>query len=300
VALGGDLLVTGAGGQLGRALGGLEPGAVLLDRSRLDVCDPAAVAETIGRSRPAVVIHAAAWTKVDDAESDPDGAHRTNVDGTRSVAEAAARAGALLVYVSTDYVFPGDRAGRVGRPDHPVRPAGYRETDATGPRSVYGRTKLAGEAEAAAAGPHLVVRTSWVFGEGHNFVRSILRAAATRDEVAVVDDQRGLPTYAADLAGGILRLVEGGAEGLFHLAGGGEAGSWADLAEAALTAAGSPARVRRISTAEYLEGRTGPVAPRPACSVLDCRKAAARGVVLRSWRAAVAEYVSAEHPSLPR
>ncbi|HEY8200266.1 MAG TPA: sugar nucleotide-binding protein, partial [Actinomycetota bacterium] len=147
MALGRGLLVTGAGGQLGRALGRVEPGAVLLDHRTLDVGDPAAVAEVIARTRPAVVVHAAAWTRVDEAESDPGGAHRVNVGGTRSVAQAAARAGALLVYVSTDYVFSGDR-------EH-----GYRETDATGPRSVYGRTKLAGEAEAAAFGPHLIVRT---------------------------------------------------------------------------------------------------------------------------------------------
>lgn len=282
MALGSDLLVTGAGGQLGRALARLEPGAVLLDRSSLDVLDPSAVADAIDRSRPGVVVHAAAWTRVDDAEADPEAAHRTNVDGTRLVADAAARAGALLVYVSTDYVFSGDRA------------EAYREADPTGPRSVYGRTKLAGEAEAAGFGRHLVVRTSWVFGEGHNFVRSILRVASTREEVAVVDDQRGLPTYALDLAGGLLGLVDAGGEGLFHLAGGGEPGSWADLAEAALAAAGSPARVRRVSTAEYFAGRSGPVAPRPASSVLDCTKAAARGVALRPWRAAVTEYVSVE------
>jgi dTDP-4-dehydrorhamnose reductase len=285
VALGGGLLVTGAGGQLGRALARLEPGAVLLDRSALDVLDPSAVAATIGRHRPAVVVHAAAWTRVDDAEADPEGAHRVNVGGTRSVAEAAAEVGALLVYVSTDYVFSGDRAEP------------YRERDPTGPRSVYGRTKLAGEAEAAAFGRHLVVRTSWVFGEGHNFVRSILRAAATRDELAVVDDQRGLPTYASDLAGGIRGLVDAGAEGLFHLAGGGEPGSWADLAEVALAAAGSPVHVRRVSTADYFAGRSTPVAPRPASSVLDCAKAAALGVALRPWQDAVAEYVPAERPA---
>ena len=288
MGLGSDLLVTGAGGQLGRALGRLEPGAVLLEHAGLDVCDPAAVAQVIGRCRPAVVVHAAAWTRVDDAESDPEGARRVNVDGTRSVAEAATRAGALLVYVSTDYVFPGDKRD------------GYRESDATGPRSVYGRTKLAGEAEAAAFGRHLVVRTSWVFGEGHNFIRSILRAAVTRDELTVVDDQRGLPTYAADLAGGLLALAGAGAEGLFHLAGGGEPGSWADVAEAALAEAGYSAAVRRISTAEYLEGRRGPAAARPASSVLDCTKAAALGVALRPWREAVGAYVARERAAARR
>lgn len=288
MGLGSDLLVTGAGGQLGRALGRLEPGAVLLDRGRLDILDRAAVVQAIVRRRPAVVVHAAAWTKVDDAESDPEGARRVNVDGTRSVAEAAARAGALLVYVSTDYVFPGDKRD------------GYRETDATGPRSVYGRTKLAGEAEAAAFGRHLVVRTSWAFGEGHNFIRSILEAAATRDELAVVDDQRGLPTYAADLAEGLLALAETGAEGLFHLAGGGGPGSWADVAEVALAEARSATVVRRISTTEYLEGRAGPVAPRPTSSVLDCTKAAALGVALRPWREAVAAYVALERAGARR
>jgi dTDP-4-dehydrorhamnose reductase len=280
-----DLLVTGAAGQLGRALRVLAPDAVLLDRAALDVTDPAAVVGAIARHAPAVVVHAAAWTKVDAAESDPDGAHRLNVDATRFVAESAAREGALMVYVSTDYVFGGDQE------------APYRETDPTGPRSVYGQTKLAGEAEAAAFGRYLVVRTSWVFGEGHNFIRSILRAAATRDELTVVDDQRGLPTYAVDLAGGLLALADAGAEGLYHLAGGGQPGSWADLAEVALAEAGSHTKVRRITTAEYRQGRAGPVATRPACGVLDCSKAASLGVELRPWREAVAEYVRRERES---
>jgi dTDP-4-dehydrorhamnose reductase len=276
------LVVTGGRGQLGRAVGRLAPGAVLLDAGELDVVDRGAVMRVLDDLAPDVVLHAAAWTRVDAAEVDPKGARRVNVEGTRNVAEAAAKAGALLVYVSTDYVFAGDD----------TRP--YRETDPTGPRSVYGATKLEGEAEAAAAGRHLVVRTSWVFGEGHNFVRSILRAASTRDELTVVDDQVGRPTYTLDLAQGLLALADAGAEGLFHLTGGGEPASWADVAEHALHHAGSATRVRRISTADYLGTATGPVAPRPAWSVLDCGKADAAGVRLRPWPEAVGAFLDAE------
>jgi dTDP-4-dehydrorhamnose reductase len=280
----GGLLVTGGKGQLGKAFGRLVPDAVLVDIDELDICDRVAVGRAVEDLQPAVVVHGAAWTQVDAAESDPGGARRVNVEGTRNVAEAAAKAGALLVYVSTDYVFPGEHTGP------------YRESDATGPRSVYGQTKLDGEAEASAFGRHLIVRTSWVFGDGHNFIRSILRAAATRDELTVVDDQIGRPTYALDLAGGLIGLADAGAEGLFHLTGGGEPGSWADLAEFALRHAGSATTVRRISTADYLRGQAGPVAPRPAWSVLDCTKAAGFGVQLRPWPHAVAAFLDEEHP----
>jgi dTDP-4-dehydrorhamnose reductase len=284
---GGGVLVTGAGGQLGRALGALVPEAVLLSRADLDVTHREAVERAVARHRPAVVVHAAAWTAVDAAEADPEGARAVNVGGTEAVARAAERVGALLVYPSTDYVFGGD----LGRP--------YREDDRPAPLSVYGRTKLEGEAAARALDRHLVVRTSWVFGEGRNFVRAVLGRAARGEELRVVADQVGLPTYALDLARGILALVEAGVTGTFHLAGGGAPCAWADLAEAALGAAvragllRDPPSVRRVSTAEYDSARPGPVARRPAYSVLDCSKAAALGVRLRPWREALEEYVGA-------
>jgi dTDP-4-dehydrorhamnose reductase len=227
---------------------------------------------------PRVVIHAAAFTQVDKAEVDPDAAQAVNVEGTRAVAEACRRLGALLVYPSTDYVFSGIKHS-------------YSEGDETGPLSVYGRTKLEGEEIARKLPRHLIVRTSWVFGDGHNFIRSILSAAKTNDELAVVYDQVGLPTYAADLAAGILELVERGAGGLFHLANSGHASSWAEMAEHALRVAGLTTRVRKVSTSEYASSRGGTIAPRPAFSVLDCSKAAALGVTLRPWQDAVADYV---------
>ena len=278
----GPLLVTGGGGQLGRAFSAGFPGAVVLSRSELDVTDAAAIARVFDRVRPVVVINAAAYTAVDAAESHPDDAFVLNAAAPGLVAAAAERSGALMVQVSTDYVYEGSK----------VQP--YVEDDPTGPLSVYGKSKLAGEqAVWDACSRWLIVRTSWVFGEGKNFIASILRAAQTRDVLSVVDDQTGLPTYAPDLAGGIMGLVQAGADGIFHLAGGGRPGTWADVAEAALKAAGSAAKVERITTREYFANASGPVAPRPANSVLDCTKAADLGVALRAWPRSIAAYVKA-------
>lgn len=274
-----SLLVTGAGGQLGRALARLVPDATFLDRRALDVTDRDAVLEAVAQHRPEVIVQAAAYTKVDAAEADPQGARAINADGAQAVANAAEKAGALFVYPSTDYVFSGDKLGP------------YREDDPTGPLSVYGSTKLDGEKAAASAGAHLIVRTSWVYGEGHNFIRTIAGVAAKHRELRVIDDQTGRPTYSFDLAEGILGLVSRGATGVFHLAGGAEPATWADLAEAVISIKGLGARVLRVSTSEYYSGRDGAVAPRPANSVLDCGKAAALGVSLRPWRDGLAAYL---------
>jgi len=272
-------LVTGGGGQLGRAFARLLPDAAVLDRSGLDITDAAAVDRVLDDVRPDVVYNTAAYTAVDRAESEPEQARRVNVEAVAGLAGAARRIDALLVQFSSDYVFGGDRGP-------------YKESDPTGPLSIYGRTKLDGEEAARRAGDrHLVVRTSWVFGHGHNFIRSILGAAARYDELTVVDDQRGRPTYAPDLAAATLALVEGGCTGTFNLSGGGAPATWADVAEAAIEAAGLAARVRRVTTTQYYAGKQGPIAPRPANSELDCSKASAVGVSLRPWPQAVAEYV---------
>lgn len=283
----GPLLVTGAGGQLGRAVAALVPDAVLLTRADLDVTDPVAVGRAVDRARPAVVLHAAAWTAVDAAEAHPEAARAVNAVGTEAVVRAAARVGAVVVYPSTDYVFSGE----LRRP--------YREDDPPSPLSVYGRTKLEGEEAVRAWEQHLVVRTSWVFGEGRNFVHTVLERAARGEDLRVVDDQVGLPTHAGDLARGVLGLLGAGARGTFHLAGGGPPCTWADLAEAALRAAvragllRSAPSVQRVSTSEYDAARPGPVARRPPYSVLDCSKAGALGVALRPWPEAVEAYVRA-------
>ena len=276
------ILVTGGGGQLGRALARVVPAAVVLGRAALDITDAAAVMAAIEMHQPSLVINGAVFTQVDAAESDPLGARAINVEGTQHLVEACEKHGANFVYVSTDYVFAGDKAGA------------YNEDDQTEPASVYGKTKLEGERVAAQSSRHLIVRTSWVFGDGRNFVRSILAAAAKHDEVTVIEDQRGLPTYALDLAQGILDLVSAGAKRIVHLAGSGPPATWADVAEETIALAGLPAKVRRVTTAEYHSGKRSPVAPRPSNSVLDCGKAASLGVTLRPWREALAVYLKEE------
>ncbi|MBA3245325.1 MAG: dTDP-4-dehydrorhamnose reductase [Actinobacteria bacterium] len=252
------MLITGAGGQLGRALAEEFPEALALTRAEWDVALPAPAL----LDGPDVILHAAAWTDVDGAEDDPQGAAAVNVGGTANAAEL----GAPLVYFSTDYVFDGRRREP------------YVESDGPNPLSVYGRTKLHGEA--AANEGSWIVRSAWLFGPtGHNFVRTMLRLGADRDEVAVVDDQCGSPTYVAHLAAATRELLER-PPGIWHVAGGGEC-TWAELAEAIFEGAGIDCRVRRITTAEL-----GRPAPRPAYSVLRSERG---GPTLPHWREGLRE-----------
>lgn len=276
--------VTGSHGQLGTALReSLEARGEPFRAfdSTLDVADEEALAAALDEGpRPEVLLNAAAFTQVDRCEREPELAARVNAHAPGLLARLAHARGIRLVHVSTDYVFDGQ-----GR-----RPC--REDDPVAPRSVYGRTKLAGERAVGEAAPDaLVVRTSWVFGAGRNFVAAILeqgRAAAEgrRGPLRVVDDQRGRPTSAWDLAEGLLALVERGATGLYHLANQGEA-TWWDVARAALDHAGLGAvPVDRVATADL-----DLAAPRPAWSVLDLARAEAAGVVLRPWREALAAHL---------
>lgn len=255
------------------------PSGTFLERADLDITDRTAVAETVVTSRASVVVNAAAYTKVDAAEADPEGARKVNVEGTKNLADACEGVGALFVYPSTDYVFDGRKRSP------------YLEDDPVGPLSVYGKTKLDGERAASFCRNHLIVRTSWIFGDGQNFIKAIVKAGRSSPVLDVVDDQWGLPTYAADLAVAILALIDKGVRGVFHLAGGGEPANWAGLAQTALRAAGLATEVRPVSTPEYYSGKSGPIGPRPAYSVLDCSKAASLGVSLRAWPKAVAQYV---------
>ena len=219
-----------------------------------------------GLEAPDIALHAAAWTNVDGAESDPQAAAAVNVGGTANVAAL----GAPLVYYSTDYVFDG-------RAQEP-----YVESDGPNPQSAYGRTKLHGE---AAAGERAwIVRSSWLFGPtGNNFVRTMLRLGEERDEVAVVDDQRGSPTYVGHLAAAT-RQVLLLPHGVYHVAAEGDA-TWADFAEAIFEEAGLETEVRRITTAELARP-----APRPAYSVLRSEKGAP---TLPHWREGVRETIAA-------
>jgi dTDP-4-dehydrorhamnose reductase len=252
------VLVTGAGGQVGAelvaAFGADEHHEVIgLDHAAVDVADRGAVLGAVTSTRPDVVIHPAAWTAVDACEGDVDRAFLVNALGTRHVAEGARRVGAPVVYVSTDYVFDGTKDGP------------YLEWDEPSPRSVYGASKLAGERELDPGST--IVRTSWVCGyHGANMVKTILRLAGEHDVLGFVDDQRGHPTFADDLASMIKRLAVERRPGTFHVTNQGVV-SWYEFAREVLTATGQdPDRVQPVATADLRPARP---APRPANSVLD-------------------------------
>ena len=278
-------LVSGAAGQLGTALVGQLASRGARVRAHdldLDVADPAAVDGVLAElasGGPVVVVNAAAFTHVDRCEREPALAERVNAVAPAVLARACAARGARLAHVSTDYVFDGES----GVP--------YREDDPPRPRSVYGRTKLAGERAVLEADPgFLVVRTSWLFGRGRNFPAAILAQAsalAPDGALRVVDDQTGRPTYAEDLACGLLALLSAGQGGVYHLANAGTA-TWWEFARACLDRAGyGHLEIQRIRTQDLdLD------APRPRFSVLDCARAERAGVRLRPWTEALDAYLA--------
>lgn len=227
-----------------------------LSHADLDVTDAEAVAAALAAERPDAVVNCAAYTDVDGAEADPEAAMEVNARGAGNVARAAAAAGAKVVYPSTDYVFDGAK----GSP--------YVESDTPRPPSAYGRSKLAGERETAAACPRsFVVRSSWLFGAGgRNFVHTILGLAAERGEVRVVSDQVGCPTWTAHLAGALVELAGTDAYGVHHVAGAGEC-SWYELAVEALRGAGVDCRALACTTADMPRP-----APRPPYSALKSER----------------------------
>jgi dTDP-4-dehydrorhamnose reductase len=272
------ILVTGAGGMLGRDVtraveaAGHEP--LPLSRAELDVTDEAAVGAAIAEARPGAVINCAAWTDVDGAEAEEAAAAEVNHRGAGFVARAAGAAGARLVHVSTDFVFDGAAHDP------------YVESSAPRPLSAYGRTKLAGEGEVARACPEaLIVRSSWLFGAGGgNFVDTMLRLGDERDEVSVVDDQVGCPTWTVHLAGALVALAEGGARGIWHVAGAGSC-SWFQLAAEIFRVAEIECRAVPCRTADL-----GRPAPRPAYSVLASEREGAPR--LPDWREGLAGYLA--------
>ncbi len=266
------LLVFGRTGQVGSYLAEM-PGVVALGREAADLADPDACAAAIRAHAPAAVINAAAWTAVDAAEEDPQGAHLANAAAPGAMAQACARLGIPLVHVSTDYVFDGSGA----------RP--WRPEDTPAPLNAYGRSKLAGErAVAGAGGVHAVLRTSWVVSaRGRNFLTTMLRLGAGRDRLSVVADQIGGPTPAADLAAAChavaLRLIEApDLSGLYHYAGAPDT-SWAGFARAIMEEAGLACEIIDIATADWPTP-----AARPLNSRLDCGGLAALGLRRPDWR----------------
>ena len=273
------LFVTGSRGQLGRALeraaAGRGDAFAGVDLPELDITDATAVERAVAAARPDAIVNCAAFTAVDAAEAEEDAALAVNGTAVAHLARAADAAEAVLVQLSTDYVFDGTG----GTP--------YREGDPVNPLSAYGRTKLAGERAAAAARSRLVVRTAWLFGEGANFVGAIRRQLdAGVEELRVVSDQVGCPTYAEDLAGAILGLLDAGALGTVHAVNAGST-TWFEFAREIVRRLGSGARVLPISTAEARRP-----APRPMHSVLDTsRLVAILGRSLPPWQDALARYL---------
>ena len=280
------ILITGAQGMLGHdvlragARAGHEP--IAIDLPELDITDAGAVNAFFERERPEASINCAAWTDVDGAESKRELAHAVNATGAGNLARAAAQIGTPLLHISTDYVFDGaaprDAAGR-------ERP--YVESDPTGPRSVYGETKLAGEREVlAASAAHTIVRTAWLYGlDGGNFVDTMLRLAGEREAVQVVTDQVGSPTWSGHLAPAILGLLEREVRGLVHLTGAG-AVSWNGFAEEIFRQAEVDCRVEPASSEQMARP-----APRPAYSVLESERDDV--LPMPPWQDGLAGYLAA-------
>jgi dTDP-4-dehydrorhamnose reductase len=272
------ILITGAGGMLGHDVRGAAETAglqaVALTRSALDITDAEALSAAVAAAAPDVVVNCAAWTDVDGAEGASDEALAVNGAGAGHVAAAATAAGAWTIHVSSDYVFDGTKS----------QP--YVESDAVAPVSAYGRSKLAGEEAVALAAPgrHTIVRSSWLFGaHGRCFPRTILRLADERDELAVVADQIGCPTFTGHLAHALVDVAETPRPGILHVAAAG-ACSWYELAAAVVAGAGARCEVRPIPSADYPTA-----AQRPAYSVLASERDAPR---LPSWEAGLSEFLS--------
>jgi len=255
------LLVIGAAGMLGQALLAAADGAghepVGWDLPEVDITDAAALHDAVAALRPDAIVNCAGWTDVDGAERHEDRATAINGAGAGNVAAAAAATGALVVQLSTDYSFDGTAS----------RP--YTESSPVSALGAYGRSKLAGEiAVAAAGGDFAIVRSAWLFGpHGKNFVDTMLRLGAERDEVAVVDDQVGCPTYTGHLAPALVEVADRRLTGVLHVAGAGSC-SWYELAIAAFERTGVECTVRRQTTEQLHRP-----APRPAFSVLETERA---------------------------
>ncbi|MGM0884285.1 MAG: dTDP-4-dehydrorhamnose reductase [Bacillota bacterium] len=273
------IVITGANGQLGRELTEWTTDTadiIGLGRNELDITSLAACRNIFTLHRPDVVIHCAAYTAVDKAESEPDEAFRVNAAATRNVAVAAREVGAKLCYISTDYVFDGTGS------------TPYNEYDHTNPQTVYGKSKLAGEqAVKTLHDRYYIVRTSWVYGKyGNNFVKTMLKIAGERDQLKVVADQLGSPTYTYDLTAFLLELVNTDYYGIYHASNSGIC-SWYEFAKAIFEDSGVNIQVEPCTTAEFPRP-----APRPAYSVMEHSAIRSNGLnVLRPWREALRHYL---------
>lgn len=280
-------LITGAGGQLGydvkRELlnrGVAEADIAAPHLAELDITDTEAVENYVENFRPDVIFHCAAYTNVDGAENDEAACRKVNVDGTSNLVKAAEQVDAKIIYISTDYVFDGEN------------PEPYEVDGATDPQSIYGQTKYEGELAVREYLKHFIVRTAWVFGiNGRNFVKTMLSVAKGREEVSVVDDQFGSPTYTVDLAKFLVDLSESDKYGTYHATNEGFC-SWAEFTEEIYRSAGVDTRVNKVSTEQYAEIAGHPQAKRPHYSKLSKDSIEKNGFVrLSSWQDATKRYI---------
>jgi dTDP-4-dehydrorhamnose reductase len=273
------VLVTGAGGQLGVELLqvlGAHYDVIGTTRDSLDICDESQVQAIVASHRPEIVIHSAAYTKVDQAESEPDEAFRVNAYGTRNIAVASEKIGAKLIYISTDYVFDGQGQA----PIHEFMP--------TSPINVYGQSKLAGEELVRTlSSRYFILRTSWVYGQfGNNFVKTMLRLSQEKEIIQVVQDQVGCPTYTRDLAECIERVMLSDSYGAYHISNSGQC-SWYEFAQEIFRLAGKDVKVIPISSDEFVRP-----ARRPQYSVLDHMSLRLSGFpAMRHWKEGLHDFI---------
>ncbi len=285
-----NLLITGANGQLGKDCRTVFGGAHTLtcvDIEELDITRADDVSAFVRNIKPGVIINCAAYTQVDRCETEQEPARAVNVTGAENLAEGAADCGALMVHISTDYVFDGQK-------DYPET---YTETDATAPQSVYGLTKLEGEqAVIRCTDNHLILRTAWLYGfHGHNFIKAILKKALADPETPfkVVNDQFGTPTWSMALARQIAELIDPPARGLYHASAEG-ACTWYAFARYFLEKLQVPHRMVTCTTEEYPTP-----AKRPHCAILENRRLAAEGRNrMAHWQSALDEYINQYGPAL--
>lgn len=279
------ILLTGANGQLGRCFQDRLPEGWLVwatDTAELNITDYEKVLTAVKAFQPDAIVNAAAYTAVDKAETEPELAALVNKTGPENLALAAREVGARLVHVSTDYVFDGNAT------------VPYVETDKTNPLGVYGKTKLDGEIAVSHALPDaIIIRTAWVFSEyGNNFVKTMLRLAKDRDELGIVADQRGCPTYAGDIAQAIIDLLKQQAEGdIYHYCGDEEV-SWAGFAEAIFDTALKLGKLEKVPAVKSITTDQYPTAAkRPIYSTLSCTKVTNKGIYSSSWQSRLVDII---------
>jgi dTDP-4-dehydrorhamnose reductase len=280
------ILVTGGNGQLGLALKDVlkDENMLLTDTDNMEITDPVQIEKVFSDFKPTHLVHGAAYTNVDGCEENPDTAWKVNAEGTKNLAEACKRHGCQMIYISTDYVFDGTK----------TEP--YTEEDKTNPQSVYGKTKLEGEKYTLELPSSYVLRTQWVYGEGKNFVRTMLTLSEKMDEIKVVGDQFGRPTYAPDLAKAVYDVIQKqSGPGIYNITGDGPVVSWADFAKEIFRIAGKKTKVVGISTEEYLSQYPDKkIAPRPKYSVLRLEKTA-KIVTITSWEESLSVYIKTNY-----